>query len=467
MQQQLALLTSAPAPPPRWRSRRSRRSRWRRPPRPVARRRPRPPRPPRSRHGRPPSEPAPLTSTTSRRPSAPSPASTRRPRSRPSARRRAWPPSCAATSSAPRASKAFTAKHRAQMADPRVVNGFRPATKEITYQIVVERSKGSRVWDLDGNEYVDVLNGFGMNLFGWQPDFVNDAVRAQLDRGYEIGPMHPLAAEVSELVCELTGIDRAGLCNTGSEAVMAAMRIARTVTGRSTVVMFTGAYHGTFDEVLVRAGRNAKGMSAAPGMLQGMFGEIRVLDYGTPESLRIHPRQCRRPGRRAGRAGAEPPARLPAARNSCASCARSPRSPAPPDLRRGRHRLPLRPRRRPGALRHPRRPGHLRQGHRRRLAGRRRGRQARLHGRARRRRLAVRRRLDADRRRDLLRRHLRAPSAGAGRGQGLAAAPQAGQRRAAADPEPAHRGDGRRTHRPSAARSARRSRSATSRRSGA
>ena len=186
-----------------------------------------------------------------------------------------------------RSSKAFTEKHRPQMADPRVVNGFRPATKEITYQIVVERSKGSRVWDLDGNEYVDVLNGFGMNLFGWQPDFINYAVRAQLDRGYEIGPMHPLAAEVSELVCELTGFDRAGLCNTGSEAVMAAMRIARTVTGRSTVVMFTGSYHGTFDEVLVRAGRNAKGMSAAPGVLQGMFGEIRVLDYGTPESLQF------------------------------------------------------------------------------------------------------------------------------------------------------------------------------------
>lgn len=184
-----------------------------------------------------------------------------------------------------RSSKSFTERNRSQMADPRVVNGFRPATKEITYQIVVGRSKGSRLWDIDGNEYVDVLNGFGMNLFGWQPDFINDAVRAQLDLGYEIGPQHPLAAEVSSLVCELTGFDRAGLCNTGSESVMAAMRIARTVTGRSTVVVFTGSYHGTFDEVLVRAGRNAKGMSAAPGVLQGMFGDIRVLDYGTPESL--------------------------------------------------------------------------------------------------------------------------------------------------------------------------------------
>jgi acyl transferase domain-containing protein/glutamate-1-semialdehyde aminotransferase len=182
-------------------------------------------------------------------------------------------------------SKQFTEANRTHMADPRVVNGFRPVTKEITYQIVIERSKGSKMWDLDGNEYIDALNGFGMNMFGWQPEFVQDAVRQQLDAGYEIGPQHPLAAEVTALICELTGSDRAGLCNTGSEAVMAALRIARTVTGRSTVVVFTGSYHGTFDEVLVRAGKSGKGLSAAPGVMSGMFGDIRVLDYGTPEAL--------------------------------------------------------------------------------------------------------------------------------------------------------------------------------------
>ena len=182
-------------------------------------------------------------------------------------------------------SKAYTVEHRPHMADPRVVNGFRPMTKEITYQIVIERSKGSRMWDIDGNEYVDVLNGFGMNMLGWRPDFINDAVHKQLDTGYDIGPQHPLAGEVTKLLCELTGFDRAGLCNTGSEAVMAALRIARTVTGRSTIVLFTGSYHGTFDEVLVRAGRGAKGISAAPGVMSGMFGDVRVLDYGTSDAL--------------------------------------------------------------------------------------------------------------------------------------------------------------------------------------
>ena len=159
--------------------------------------------------------------------------------------------------------------------------------KEIIYQIVVDRSQGSRLWDIDGNEYIDALNGFGMNLFGWQPKFVLDAVKAQLDRGYEIGPQHVLAGEVARKVCEVTGFDRAGLCNTGSEAVMGAIRIARTVTGRNTLVIFTGSYHGIFDEVIVRGTRSLRSVPAAPGILRNTAENVLVLDYGTPETLAI------------------------------------------------------------------------------------------------------------------------------------------------------------------------------------
>lgn len=184
-------------------------------------------------------------------------------------------------------SKDYTTEHRPHLADPRVVNGFRPLLKEIIYQIVVDRSQGSRLWDIDGNEYIDALNGFGMNLFGWQPKFVLDAVKAQLDRGYEIGPQHVLAGEVARKVCEVTGFDRAGLCNTGSEAVMGAIRIARTVTGRNTLVIFTGSYHGIFDEVIVRGTRSLRSVPAAPGILRNTAENVLVLDYGTPETLAI------------------------------------------------------------------------------------------------------------------------------------------------------------------------------------
>lgn len=186
-----------------------------------------------------------------------------------------------------RKSKAYTTEHRPHLADPRVVNGFRPLLKEIIYQIVVDRSKGARVWDIDGNEYIDALNGFGMSLFGWQPEFVLAAVRRQLERGYEIGPQHPLAGEVAKRICEMTGFDRAGLCNTGSEAVMGAIRIARTVTGRDTLVIFSGSYHGIFDEVIVRGTKKLRSIPAAPGILRNTAEHVLVLDYGTPETLAI------------------------------------------------------------------------------------------------------------------------------------------------------------------------------------
>ena len=184
-------------------------------------------------------------------------------------------------------SKQYTQAHRPHMADPRVVNGFRPLTKEIVYQIVIERSKGAHLWDLDGNDYVDALNGFGMSLFGWQPDFVLDAVRRQLDLGYEIGPQHPLAGEVARRLCEVTGHDRAALCNTGSEAVLGALRIARTVTGREAVVLFNGAYHGIIDEMIVRGTKKRRAVPAAPGILRNTAEHVIVLDYGTPESLQF------------------------------------------------------------------------------------------------------------------------------------------------------------------------------------
>ncbi|MEZ4403025.1 MAG: amino acid adenylation domain-containing protein [Kofleriaceae bacterium] len=184
-------------------------------------------------------------------------------------------------------SKAYTQAHRARMADPRVVNGFRPLTKELTYQLVIERSRGSKVWDLDGNEYIDVLNGFGMNILGWQPDFLRAAIHDQVEKGYEIGPQHVLAGECAELFCDVTGAERAAFCNTGSEAVMGCMRIARTVTGRSLIAIFTGAYHGIFDEVIVRGTRKLKSIPAAPGIMPSASANVLVLDYGTPEALAI------------------------------------------------------------------------------------------------------------------------------------------------------------------------------------
>lgn len=184
-------------------------------------------------------------------------------------------------------SKAQTQQNRAFMADPRVVSGFSPATKEIVYPLVVSNSKGSHLWDIDGNDYIDALNGFGSNFLGYQPEVVKKALQEQIELGYEIGPQHQLAGEVSQLVCEFTGTDRAALCNTGSEAVLGAIRIARTVTGRSLIVAFSGSYHGIVDEVIVRGTKMLKSFPAAPGIMPEAVQNMLILDYGTDESLQI------------------------------------------------------------------------------------------------------------------------------------------------------------------------------------
>ena len=185
-------------------------------------------------------------------------------------------------------SRSFTAAHRAVLADPRAAAGFRLQWKALVYPIVTPRSLGARLWDLDGNEYIDVVNGYGPIMLGHSPPFVIDAVAAQLRAGIETGPQTALAGEVAELIADATGMDRVTFCNTGSEAVIAAFRLARTVTGRDKIVIFSGDYHGMFDEVLVRGVgplSARRSIPIAPGIPRASADNIIVLDYGTADSL--------------------------------------------------------------------------------------------------------------------------------------------------------------------------------------
>ncbi len=185
-------------------------------------------------------------------------------------------------------SKTLTQKHRAHYSDPRTVSGFLPIWKEMTYQVVTERSEGSKLWDIDGNEYVDVLMGFGQYLFGHNPKFLREAIEKQLKLGIEIGPQSPIAGEVAQMICEFTKLDRAAFCVTGSEAVLGAIRAARTVTGKDKVVFFAGDYHGIIDEVLIKTniiGDRMKTVPIAPGIPMENVQSTIALEYGTEESL--------------------------------------------------------------------------------------------------------------------------------------------------------------------------------------
>lgn len=185
-------------------------------------------------------------------------------------------------------SKELTARYRQWFADPRTVSGFNPLWKEMIYQIVVTKSKGTRLLDVDGNEYVDMLNGFGPGFLGHSPDFITESLHDKLDQGMAIGPQSLEAMEAAQLFCEVTGNERVSFVNTGSEAVQAAMRLSRTVTGRDKIAMFAKDYHGNFDEVLVRgvgSGDNPRSMPIAPGIPNRAVDDMIVLPYGEEASL--------------------------------------------------------------------------------------------------------------------------------------------------------------------------------------
>jgi glutamate-1-semialdehyde aminotransferase len=125
-------------------------------------------------------------------------------------------------------------------------------------------------------------------MLGHRPEFVEKAIEQQLHEGFEIGPQTLMAGEAAKLICELTGNERATFCNTGSEAVTAAMRVARTVTGRNKIVFFAGDYHGMFDEVLVKGLKKAGepyAVPVAPGIPREKAANVVVLEYGAADSL--------------------------------------------------------------------------------------------------------------------------------------------------------------------------------------
>src|SRR3546814_20372633 len=125
------------------------------------------------------------------------------------------------------------------------------------YPIVGARAQGSEMFDVDGNRYVDIAMGFGVQLFGHSPAFISDAISRHIgERGLFIGPQAHLAGEVAQRLCRLTGNARAAFCNSGTEAVMTALRLARPTPGRRKLDLFQGSYHGPFDGLLAHFWRD-------------------------------------------------------------------------------------------------------------------------------------------------------------------------------------------------------------------
>lgn len=193
-------------------------------------------------------------------------------------------------------SKVHTQKYRSILADSRAAIGFRFSTKEMLYPLVSNRSRGSRVWDLDGNEYIDISMGQGVSLFGHHPEFIETPLKEMVLDGVEMGPRPDNVGEVAEIICEMTGFDRVTFTNSGTEAVMAAMRLARAATKRDKIVTFEGAWHGHADSVMGMRVEEIDGVPVtkpvSPGTPMGAVADQYVLVYDDPDSLEFIRKHC-------------------------------------------------------------------------------------------------------------------------------------------------------------------------------
>ncbi|MBE9016569.1 aminotransferase class III-fold pyridoxal phosphate-dependent enzyme [Chroococcidiopsidales cyanobacterium LEGE 13417] len=185
-------------------------------------------------------------------------------------------------------SKQLAQTYRPYLADERGTEDFSFPFKEMTYPIASKRAAGSRMWDVDGNEYIDLVMGLGVNLFGYNPPFIQAALAEQLEQGIQLGSQLEFVGEVAELFCELTRMERVAFSNTGTEAIMTAIRLARSVTGRNKVAIFSHSYHGHSDQTLVQAetvDENLHSVPIYPGIPPSAAEDVLVLDFMHPRSL--------------------------------------------------------------------------------------------------------------------------------------------------------------------------------------
>jgi glutamate-1-semialdehyde 2,1-aminomutase len=135
------------------------------------------------------------------------------------------------------------------------VRAFRSVGSEPFF---VVRGKGARIWDVDGNEYIDYVGSWGPAILGHAPNVVVNAVRDAATRGLSFGIPNAFEVEMAELICNwMPSIEKVRMVNSGTEATMSCVRLARAFTGRDKIIKFDGCYHGHADPLLVKTGSGA------------------------------------------------------------------------------------------------------------------------------------------------------------------------------------------------------------------
>ncbi|MBD8525910.1 aminotransferase class III-fold pyridoxal phosphate-dependent enzyme [Pseudomarimonas arenosa] len=184
-------------------------------------------------------------------------------------------------------SKANVLEHQLHFVDQRRAFHLIKDLKKLHFQITYTRAEGAYVHDVDGNRYIDISGDMGVNLFGHRAPFLIKAIKHSLDQGIPLVGYSDMIFRACQLFCEITGHERTLFTQSGTEAVMFAVRIARAATGRKKIVLFDGSYHGLSDAVAATRDLAGNSFPLAPGILQEFAEQIIVLDYGDMASLDV------------------------------------------------------------------------------------------------------------------------------------------------------------------------------------
>jgi glutamate-1-semialdehyde 2,1-aminomutase len=153
----------------------------------------------------------------------------------------------------------------------------------------VNRAKGAKVWDVDGNEYVDYVGTWGPAILGHAHPKIIRAVQSAAENGTSFGIPNPAEVTMARLISQLVpSVEKVRMCNSGTEATMSAIRLARGYTKRDKIIKFDGCYHGHADSLLVKAGSGALtfGHPDSAGVPASFTEHTIVLPYNEPEAVR-------------------------------------------------------------------------------------------------------------------------------------------------------------------------------------